>query len=232
MLDLCDRTPCRVQCKGATLQWRPQFVVFTANAHPNSWYDYGGPGSNLDYSAFERRIDLLIEHQRVEAPVGTLAVGDIVVRIHRGRVQWHPLKDYLEPIGDQDGVPCYRLREDDLKINEFDTLPSDQVMDELYSRAVAKHPEPAMDVDGEGAVEPHANYHLSSHEEVDNDQMDSFDDLSGFIEDSSESEDLDGWSSDVQEIFPHDGDPSYIAVPVPDGLMADNPPPRRPVDSP
>lgn len=139
--------------------------------------------------------------------------------VRKGRVQWHPLRDHLEPMGEEeDGAKLYRLRTDDLVTEDFDTAPSTVVIDEMYEKVTAKHPEPAMDVDGEGAVEPYLNYHSSSHEEVDDDQVDSFDELSGFLSSSSEDEDFDGWSSDDQELSPHDGDASYIAVPIPDGL--------------
>jgi len=51
LLQMVDSHPYRVQVKGATVQFRPQTIIFTSNAKYKEWYP------NMDVDPFTRRIE-------------------------------------------------------------------------------------------------------------------------------------------------------------------------------
>lgn len=131
VLQICDRYQCRVQAKGATKQFRPCFVVFTSNNHPQQWYR---EETFLRYAALERRIDQLYEHILVEAGNDALGTqpGDVVIRVHKGHGQLHPLWQYMNPIGPEEDR-AYRLDMPLLQDDELDTSPTLETLLDVYA---------------------------------------------------------------------------------------------------
>lgn len=126
LLQLCDRYQCRVQAKGATKQFRPSFVVFTSNTHPQQWYNE----PSLRYAALERRIDQLYEHFVADAASDGLGyvAGDILIRVHKGYDQLHPLYKYMAKL--DDGL--YKLDMPLMRADELETQLSLETLLEIY----------------------------------------------------------------------------------------------------
>jgi len=59
MLRLCDRYPCRVECKGGSTEFLAQKLIITTNLNPNDIYP--NAGNNVD--AFWRRVDRVIYYK-------------------------------------------------------------------------------------------------------------------------------------------------------------------------
>lgn len=130
LLQLCDRYQCRVQAKGATKQFRPAFVVFTSNSHPQQWYN----DAQLRYSALERRIDQLYEHFFADAADDKLGVspGDILIRVHKGYDQLHPLYKFMSKLNDA----LYKLDMPLMNSDELDTQPTLEQLLEIYEHGL------------------------------------------------------------------------------------------------
>lgn len=128
LLQICDRYGCQVQAKGRAIQFRPGFITFTSNTSPDKWYKYG---EGMEYAALERRLDFVAEHRRAEAANDRLgiAIGDIIVTIHKGRGRMHPLYEFMTEL--EDGT--WRL---EMALPIMDTQMDEDAIDDLYRDSV------------------------------------------------------------------------------------------------
>jgi len=137
LLQICDRYGCRVQVKGDTKQFRPAFVVFTSNVHPERWYKYD---EHMQYSAIERRINFVARHFRADADAdGKYRAGDLLIRVERGNPAWHPLWEFMMPVVESDEAPepdgLYKLDVSSFYNDAIDTQPADDELLEIHRGA-------------------------------------------------------------------------------------------------